>query len=459
MDPTTHTRSLSHLAQGLRRTVISSGRVSDNPHLNVLIQEEKDVVTALQEIAREKAEAGNYLTKWGAHEAEEDLVDITAKLQQLYEKFSEVQIVLAEHHNTYRSHLKSIKQTEDSFAKLLKHQHTLEEKLESLQHKRHGPDPRAVDAARSELAQAEAEIVSKSAELRSLKRAALRAGLDAQFDGMVEAANKLSVIGNFGKHLSAQIPLVSHVKDSEPLPAYQNTVTTSQILNDFQHAYASANQSNASTLLPYLSVPAPTPSPQATPATPQTQHIPLPVPSLPRPVPATPVEPAPAPIPSPQLQPSGPLNKIQQQLKEGELGRHASLVKKPVVKIPEIKIDTAKPVAAGLGLFVVCFAFKPGREDEIGLEVGDVIAATETFEDGWACGFSYRTGITGFFPFNAVIAVVDEMGKPVSPAQNQRSPEDLLAVGDISKGDYGLIRETVQSLVDGHVPAVGMKEV
>ncbi|KAJ3037441.1 hypothetical protein HDV00_001680 [Rhizophlyctis rosea] len=430
------TLSLRHLAQDLRRTVISSARYSDNPNLSVLIQEERDVVSAFQELSKEKLEAGNFLHKWGTKEGDEDLVDVTSKMKEMYEKFAEVQSILAEHYSLYRSHLKSIKQAEDAFHKLHKFQEAIEKRLEALQHKKHG-DMNAIGAARAELAQSEAEIELKGAELRSLKRAALRSGLDAQFDGILEAANKLSVIGTYGKHLTTQIPLVSHIKSSDPLPKYEGAPTTSQIMSDFRTAYTCAAPSiqPPSNIAPTIILPPPSPSTS----------------------PQPPFRPSPSPPPSPKVKAKP--NKLQIRLNEGELGRHASLNKKPIVKIPEIRVDMKTPIAAGLGLFVVCFAFLPGREDEIALGVGDVIAATETFEDGWACGFSYRTGLTGFFPFNAVVAVVDEMGKPVPPSPGQRSPEELMNAGDISKEEYQVIAEAMRGLVEGNVPVVQAKEV
>jgi hypothetical protein len=52
--------------QGLRRGIVSMH--DKNPALANLVQEEKDVIAALNQVVKEMGEASNYLQKWGETE-------------------------------------------------------------------------------------------------------------------------------------------------------------------------------------------------------------------------------------------------------------------------------------------------------------------------------------------------------------------------------------------------------
>lgn len=63
--------------QGLRRGIAKL--TEQDPHIHLLIQEEKDVMMSLDKFTKEKNEASSYLAKWGEHE-HADLMDITQHL-------------------------------------------------------------------------------------------------------------------------------------------------------------------------------------------------------------------------------------------------------------------------------------------------------------------------------------------------------------------------------------------
>ncbi|ORY40348.1 hypothetical protein BCR33DRAFT_740223 [Rhizoclosmatium globosum] len=107
-----------------------------------------------------------------------------------------------------------------------------------------------------------------------------------------------------------------------------------------------------------------------------------------------------------------------------------------------------KPGKSIVGTFVVMFDYEqtPGKDDELTIRVGDLVAASNVYEDGWAVGRVLRTNKTGFFPFNAVYPVFSASGTPLRNAQEvpetvcgvavSPSPTLLFQDGVISKEDY-----------------------
>ncbi|KAJ3261271.1 hypothetical protein HK104_006826 [Borealophlyctis nickersoniae] len=90
-------------------------------------------------------------------------------------------------------------------------------------------------------------------------------------------------------------------------------------------------------------------------------------------------------------------------------------------------------------------------DDEIALDVGDVLSVMDTFEDGWACGFSHRSGMTGFFPFNAVIGVVDGEGNVIRHDEGgtAKTPEELVRAGEISVEEFEVIKASRERVLRG----------
>ncbi|KAJ3287953.1 hypothetical protein HK104_008392, partial [Borealophlyctis nickersoniae] len=127
---------------------------------------------------------------------------------------------LADSHAKYRQSLKDIKYKQEHLAKLLKHQKSLQEKVEHASKR----EKAIADTLRVELAQLDLEVAAKTAELRSFKRSALREGVEEQFRGMLEFAGKAQLIGTYGMQLASQIPLMPDLKPGDPLPLYQNAL-------------------------------------------------------------------------------------------------------------------------------------------------------------------------------------------------------------------------------------------
>ncbi|KAJ3098543.1 hypothetical protein HK100_005083 [Physocladia obscura] len=110
-----------------------------------------------------------------------------------------------------------------------------------------------------------------------------------------------------------------------------------------------------------------------------------------------------------------------------------------------------------LGTFVVMFNYEKtaGKVDEISISVGDLVVASNVYEDGWGYGKILNTNSAGFFPFNAVYPVLNASGRayrsnssadpettpPLSISGVAVSPPPLILhqEGAIGKDDYDCI--------------------
>jgi Eisosome component PIL1 len=71
--------------QGLRRSIVKL--TEHQPHIHMLIQEEKDVCQSIEKFAKERLEASTYLAKWGERE-HADLHDVTSHIHAMNEAFN-----------------------------------------------------------------------------------------------------------------------------------------------------------------------------------------------------------------------------------------------------------------------------------------------------------------------------------------------------------------------------------
>ncbi|KAJ3205155.1 hypothetical protein HDU82_005372 [Entophlyctis luteolus] len=129
---------------------------------------------------------------------------------------------------------------------------------------------------------------------------------------------------------------------------------------------------------------------------------------------------------------------------------------------PQDNTDLQPPTQHGsqtksvLGTFVVMFDYTktPSKADEISIAVGDLVVASNVYEDGWGYGIVKISGSTGFFPFNAVFPVLDATGLPyeqetpatVAGVAVSPSPHILHQEGIISSDDYDRIVAAMASV-------------
>ncbi|KAJ3190999.1 hypothetical protein HK101_008186 [Irineochytrium annulatum] len=637
-------------SQELRRNFASIGVDSS---LHVWLQEEKDVIKELRNLAKEQGHADKYMGQWGKAEAD-DIKNITEKLAYVGERFAEATLVFADKYEKSRAYIKEVKASEDSLSSLYKRQKDLRSKLDSAQKKKN----KDVEPIRKDLAEMDQVVLSREATHEGFKRERLKAAMNARWDGLMEYSIKLSIVANFGNHLTNQIPQGDPVPGRE-LPPFAGASVTSQIMADYEKCWgnwiasshfpfkpaalpplglqaqsfnsaadASVKRSSWSTISrsnpdiggsstpsvgaaddvtptgsmgsssgaaiaaaisvtdtstpsspslarpaqsttnavpydaqpyvaqqptvatpssesqprvsqtstslpydaplyrqqqqqpyeahpykpqqpydaqPYSALPATTSSPYGAPiyngpAIPSFPHIPS-APAAPassfaapfeaQPVSshggyATPLDPtlAPTSIIAAAIQPNQPMSIVPPSMPGGlglDIGGggpspggvagkgggaggggapvsptdSASMVKmkeqgrsKPPPPPPtyEAAANAVRKMVGGLGVFVVCFDWVPTQSDELAFVVGDAIAASEVYEDGWAYGRVLRTSAIGFFPFNAVVPAINGFGEPARSPPGQPTPESLRDEGSITPEAYRIVTEAIAAL-------------
>ncbi|KAJ3219946.1 hypothetical protein HDU67_008475 [Dinochytrium kinnereticum] len=216
---------LSDFNQNIRRHISMMG--SDSP-VNTWLQEEKDVIKELRNLAKEQGHANKFLAEWGKVESE-DLRNITEKLAIISEKMVEATNQYANQYEKSRLYIKEIKANEDSLLALHRKQKDLRTKLDNAQKKKN----KDVEAIRKELGELDQEVLAREAFHEGFKRERLKAAMNARWDGLMEYSAKLSVISNFGNHLANQIPQGYPTPGAE-VPPFLGGQTTSQILMDYE---------------------------------------------------------------------------------------------------------------------------------------------------------------------------------------------------------------------------------
>ncbi|KAJ3147860.1 hypothetical protein HDU86_007855 [Geranomyces michiganensis] len=208
--------------QTVRRTVVGL-KANDTKALSVLIDEEKDVMKAADKFGKEKVEAGKYIANWGKNE-EKDLEDITQKFSTLYEAFGRFQATLIDRHEEYRQKLKQMRQREEDLIALRKRVHQVQDKLTDAV-KRQKPS----ETLKVELTVVERDLAAMEAQHEGVKRATFRAAMHGQMDAWMDFGTRVTIFGQFGKHLADQILDGALPPGQE----YTGIRTTRQIIMDF----------------------------------------------------------------------------------------------------------------------------------------------------------------------------------------------------------------------------------
>ncbi|TPX57481.1 hypothetical protein PhCBS80983_g03810 [Powellomyces hirtus] len=237
--------------QSVRRSV-AAFNAHDYKELNVLIKEEKDVMTELNKFAKEKVEgikravkfelsawtklklitAGKYMALWGKSE-HKDFEDVTEKFLTLFDEFGKFHSELIEKYEIYRSRLKDMRAREESLYTLRKRLKDLQEKYKDALKKQ-----KPSETIKIELTVVDRDLAEQEAEHEGFKRSTFKDAMHLQMDAWMEFGNKMTVFSTFGKHLADQIPQGSLAPGQE-LPEYQGASVTTQITLDFFKALRS----------------------------------------------------------------------------------------------------------------------------------------------------------------------------------------------------------------------------
>ncbi|KNZ60745.1 hypothetical protein VP01_1506g4 [Puccinia sorghi] len=187
----------------------------DIKNLADIISTEKSVLSSSSKLSVDYRKAAEALKEWGLNEGD-DLSDILPKLSILLCHLADAQSRFSDHDGTYRIHFKSIRMREESLAALKKGKETIQSKIAGLEKKTAKLSSENKDLptfttrlqeARSELISLENSISIEEARLSDFKRETVREGISLRLGAMLELAEKMMIVCEFGKMLAAEVPL------------------------------------------------------------------------------------------------------------------------------------------------------------------------------------------------------------------------------------------------------------
>jgi hypothetical protein len=163
------------LFQGIRRSYISIS--SGDPVLDNLIEEEKDTVHSMTNLAKEVGDGSHYVLKWG-NEEHFDLKDIATHFSQFEKDIESFLFDLAESYTDYRRKLKEITKMSDVIRDLQKKHSAVTEKLKK--HKKSGKRDLELERDEEEL---DMHLLTETSEFEYQKRKLFQEGMMIKFKG------------------------------------------------------------------------------------------------------------------------------------------------------------------------------------------------------------------------------------------------------------------------------------
>ncbi|KAJ1559336.1 hypothetical protein HK405_011034, partial [Cladochytrium tenue] len=212
--------------QGIRRTLASLGH-NDGKNLNIYIQEEKDVIQAMQGLVKERREALQYFDVWGKLEAP-DIKDIAEKMVAMMNTLVEAEAQLVQVHVAFVEKFRGIQEREAAIHEL---RHKARRAAEALE--RAVKHQKPSEQLEFERQFADEEVRKAEAEHVGLLRVDVRDATAVYFAGYADLAFRMTAMAKFGKHLSDQVPQGT-LRPGEELPPYTGGKVVEQIYRDFR---------------------------------------------------------------------------------------------------------------------------------------------------------------------------------------------------------------------------------
>ncbi|CAG8512699.1 11133_t:CDS:2 [Diversispora eburnea] len=249
--------NLDNISHGVRRnlTQVDPRLPKEIRNITLLVKEERNVLTSLQNAASEKKEASVLLQIWGK-EMGEDLTDITEKLSDLTAKISDTEQVFTEKYAHYRNLLKEIRTAEESLIPSRERKRKINEEIQKIQ-KSHPKSPR-IPELEADLVHVNKESASIEVEVGNTIRKKLKEALKLLFEATFESSEKIAIISGFGWDIVGQIDETPY-KPNQGRPRYSGGEVTQQAIKDCQVALLRWQPTSSSIrpLLPALTNTAP----------------------------------------------------------------------------------------------------------------------------------------------------------------------------------------------------------
>ncbi|KAG8735635.1 hypothetical protein FRC10_010340 [Ceratobasidium sp. 414] len=204
--------------------------------LQELITAEKGVLVGVQRLAGEVAKGAEALKNWGMGEGD-DLGDVLGHSTNLLAEFSAALTQFASYEERIRLQLKSIRTREENLDEMKKRKRSVDSKAESADRRlaKMGPEHKGrlaqvelLNELRQEGRQLEIDIINEEAAIGDYKRRTTRELMALKFAGLVELAEKTTIIGDLGKLMIEEIS-VQTTQPGHPRAPYTGRQKTAEL--------------------------------------------------------------------------------------------------------------------------------------------------------------------------------------------------------------------------------------
>ncbi|KAG5641090.1 hypothetical protein DXG03_006047 [Asterophora parasitica] len=195
--------------------------------------------TRLQRLSTDFAKAAEALRIWGSGEGD-DLGDILGSSTTLLTLWSNALSQYAGHGHPMRDYLKSVRTREENLDDLKRRRKAVCSKAESAERKLSKMSPEhknltiqtdSLNTLRAEIRNMDSEIMTEEAALGDFKRSTSKAWMGLKFGGLLECAEKGTIIGEYGKLIVTEIP-EEHTQPGMSRTLYYGRAKTEQLLSE-----------------------------------------------------------------------------------------------------------------------------------------------------------------------------------------------------------------------------------
>lgn len=213
--------------------------------LQEIINAEKDFVKSNSRSASDFHKTAESIKAWAANEGE-DLQDVLGKLSLLFDHYATSQNRFNAHLSTIRQHFKSIRSREESLAELRARKRSLGTKIEGVERKLHKMSPEnkelmkttsQLKELRLEMENLRTELSAEQAAIGDYKRRTTKEAMSIKCAGLLEFAEKMSVVAEVGKLIIEEIPL-QQTQPGLPRAEYHGSARTNELLQEATRSIA-----------------------------------------------------------------------------------------------------------------------------------------------------------------------------------------------------------------------------
>lgn len=207
--------------------------------LQEIINSEKDFIKSNARSAQDFHKTAEAIKNWSTSEGE-DLNDVLGKLSLLFDSYATSQTRLNAHLSTIRQHFKSVRTREEALADMRARKRSLGSKIEGVEKKlaKMGPENKELmkttaqlKELRGEMESLRVEVQSEEAAIGDYKRRTVKEAMGIKCGGLLELAEKLTIIAEVGKMIIEEIPL-EETHPGMPRTDYVGAMRTDQLLQE-----------------------------------------------------------------------------------------------------------------------------------------------------------------------------------------------------------------------------------